>query len=105
MKKLNLFSLIAVCCIVTFSFCGSAMSIEINIGTNNQVSTGTISGIEGCLEGSGKMQTEKRSVGSFEKLSVDGVFTVRVMPGQDGPVVVTADDNLLKLVTTDVKNG
>jgi len=82
----------------------TAMAIEINIGTNNQVNTGTISGVQGCEQGSGKIKSEQRSVPSFSKLSVDGIFNVQVEIGASGPITVSADDNLLKLISTKVSD-
>ena len=91
--------------ILHLGFYHESMGVEINIGSNNQVTTGKISGVSGCLEGSGKLQTDKRSVKDFSEIHIDGVFTVHITVDSDGPILISADDNLLKIVKTSVENG
>jgi hypothetical protein len=76
---------------------------EINIGVNNQVNTGTISG-DNCRKGNGKMVKEQRSLEAFKDLAVEGVFTINFSCGSKNEVVVTADQNLISLIDTVVKN-
>lgn len=77
---------------------------EINIGVNNTVNTGKIVGGD-CLQGNNKLTTRPYPVGAFERIAVDGVFTVKVTCGSKEAVAITADDNLHKLIVAEVKNG
>ena len=54
------------------------------------------------VKGSGKVVEEKRTVGAFSQLSVGGAFTVSVTVGKKRSVTLSGDDNLLKLVATEV---
>jgi len=75
---------------------------SINIGVNNQVNTGTITG-GNCTQGNGAIKKVKRKVDFFNAVSVDGIFEVIVTSGLDESVVVTADSNLHSMITTTVK--
>lgn len=88
------------CLFLLFSLLGFT---EINIGMNNQVNTGTITG-GNCLHGNGAVKEESRNVGSFEEISVDGIFEVSVISGKKQKVVIKADSNLHSRITTTVKN-
>ena len=52
--------------------------------------------------GSGRAQTEQRSVGSFTKVRVDEAIKATVIVGPDITVSVTTDDNVLSAVNTTV---
>jgi Putative auto-transporter adhesin, head GIN domain len=54
------------------------------------------------LAGSGRLQTERRSVGAFSAITLRGAMTLVLRPGQREAVEVRADDNLLALVETRV---
>ncbi len=56
---------------------------------------------DSCVKGSGKSATEDRKVGAFTKLNFSGAYKVVLKQGP-ASVKVTADDNLLKVVQTDV---
>jgi hypothetical protein len=58
-----------------------------------------------AVTGSGTPKTEPRPVGAFESVSASGSFTVEIVSGGAAAVEVTADDNLLKHITTTVKDG
>ncbi len=77
---------------------------EINIGMNNQVNTGTISG-GNCLHGNGVVKKESRNVDLFKEISVEGIFEVSVICGKKQNVVIKADSNLHSKITTIVKNN
>jgi len=57
------------------------------------------------VKGSGNVSTEKRDVAGFDSVEVSGVFQVEIVAGKDFSVEVQADDNLIPLVTTEVKGG
>lgn len=54
-----------------------------------------------CEKGSGKSATEDRKVGAFTKLNFSGAYKLVLQQGSPS-VKITADDNLLKLIRTDV---
>ena len=54
------------------------------------------------IKGSGVSKTERRDVSRFTAISVAGSFEVRVRAGKAQQVVVTADDNILPVIKTEV---
>ena len=54
--------------------------------------------------GSGNIVTEKRNCSSFKAITVSGGFEVEVKSGST-EVLVEADDNVIKYIETDVKDG
>lgn len=61
-------------------------------------------GTSGCVDGNGKIKKEPRELPPFSGITVDGAFDVRVTCGKKQLVEVTADSNLLPLITTAVKD-
>jgi hypothetical protein len=57
----------------------------------------------GGVQGSGNVQTEKRSAADFKSIEVGGIFEVEVVAQKDFSVEVEADDNLLQYIKTEVK--
>lgn len=57
------------------------------------------------LRGSGHVVSEHRDVGPFHALELDTAVNAVVSVGEAPSVVVTADDNLLPYVTTEVHGG
>jgi hypothetical protein len=57
------------------------------------------------VNGNGNVKSEVRDVGSFDQLSVGGAFDVYLTQGDSESVRVEADENLLPLVETIVRNG
>lgn len=57
------------------------------------------------VKGSGNVVTERRNVTGFTKVDVGGAFQVDVVKGDEFAVEVEADDNLLPLISTKVRNG
>ena len=53
--------------------------------------------------GSGIAQTETRQVGAFQNVRIDGSAKVNVKIGGEPSLTVTADDNILPILTTDVR--
>ena len=58
-----------------------------------------------CESGSGVLVTESRSIGSVDALRIDVPARVTLTDGKPGVLEITTDDNLIDLVTTDVRNG
>ncbi|HZH99297.1 MAG TPA: head GIN domain-containing protein [Fimbriimonadaceae bacterium] len=56
------------------------------------------------VTGSGKSRTESRSVGSFSRVQHESAADVSVLVGPKAGVKITADDNILPLISTSVKN-
>jgi hypothetical protein len=57
------------------------------------------------VNGSGDLITEARDVGSFTELEVSGSFDVFVTCGEEQKIEITIDDNLMDLITTDIRRG
>ncbi|KQB41680.1 head GIN domain-containing protein [Flavobacterium aquidurense] len=58
------------------------------------------------IEGSGHVTTEKRIVeGDFTKVSVSNAIDLVIIQSDSNEIVVEADDNLQKEITTKVENG
>jgi hypothetical protein len=57
------------------------------------------------LVGSGRAQTEQRTVSDFTKASIDDAIVATIIVGPAVTIAVTADDNVLAKVTTTVVAG
>ena len=57
------------------------------------------------IEGSGTPISEIRSVANFTKVSSEGVFEVTITQGDVQSVEITADDNIIRRVKTEVVNN
>lgn len=55
--------------------------------------------------GSGKPATESRELAKFDELELRGTGDVEITIGRRGPLEITADDNILPLITTEIKDG
>ncbi len=58
-----------------------------------------------AVEGSGNIKEESRNVGDFSSVGVEQGVTANISVGSKKAVTVSADDNLVPLVLTEVKNG
>ena len=58
-----------------------------------------------CIRGSGNQITENRKPGDFTKIDVSESFKVIVKQDSSSTVTVTADDNLLKYIRTNVSGS
>ena len=59
----------------------------------------------GGVKGSGNSATEKRDVAGFRGVDASGVFQVEIVAGKEFSVEVDADDNLLPMIETEVRDG
>ncbi len=59
----------------------------------------------GSEKGSGRMASEVRQLTDFHAIDVGGTFEVEIVAQRDFSVEVEADDNLLPLITTEVRRG
>ena len=57
------------------------------------------------VKGSGKVERENRTIGSFNELHVSGMFDVYMREGNTPSVEVVADDNLLPIIRTELKGS
>ncbi|MEO7674865.1 MAG: head GIN domain-containing protein [Pyrinomonadaceae bacterium] len=57
------------------------------------------------VKGSGNVATETREVGSFSGVEVSGVFQVEITAQKEFGIEIEADDNLLPLIKTELRNG
>lgn len=55
--------------------------------------------------GSGRMVTENRAIGNFERLSIDGPIDVVIRQGSARSLQLNAEDNIMELVRADAKGG
>jgi len=56
-------------------------------------------------DGNGKVKKETRDIKSFDAIKIGGAFEVHLTQGDRESLVVEADENLLKLITAEVKGG
>ena len=72
----------------------------------------SVMGLGGCvlqqhdaIQGSGVAKTETRDVAEFTKVELTGSPDVTITIGDKQSLTIEADDNILPLLTTEVKNG
>ncbi len=58
-----------------------------------------------CIRGNGVLKSEVRTLDPFFALDVDGAFMVNIHCGKKQTISVSADANILSLISTDVRNG
>jgi hypothetical protein len=58
-----------------------------------------------CVHGSGHQTSETRTLSPFTKLDVSGGFNLVLKQDSSTKITITADDNLLKYVKTNVEDG
>ncbi len=63
--------------------------------------------LAGCtiVGGSGRIVSEEREVSGFHAVTLTGTGVVTVEQGDEESLVVEADDNILSLIQTEVRNG
>jgi len=66
--------------------------------------------VAGChlhhgIAGSGKIQNERRDVGSFNSISTEGAFDIEIVCQKPRSLEVEGDDNVLPLISTEVSNN
>lgn len=91
--------LLIVALVGIFYFFKSVMATtEINYGVNNSVNTGKIiiDGVEEghCVKGNGQLATDRRVVGPFTKIILDGAFQAKIVNGKKDSVIIKSDSNL-----------
>lgn len=86
MKKLTLLSIALVICMMT------GCKIPGSIGLDNKV------------KGSGTNKSEKRSVAPFTALDISCAGSIQVLAQGQESVEISGDDNIVGLITTEVKN-
>lgn len=59
----------------------------------------------GSVKGSGNRQTQKREISPFTSIATEGAFTIEVVCQKDLSLEVEGDDNILPLVTAEVRNN
>lgn len=59
----------------------------------------------GLVVGSGKSVTEEREISGVQGVELSFVGDLRITQGDEEKLVITADDNVLPLITTEVRNG
>ncbi len=57
------------------------------------------------VKGSGNIATETRDISGFKGIDVSGVFQVEITAQKEFAVEIEADDNLLPLIKTEVRDG
>ena len=59
----------------------------------------------GLVVGSGNAVTEEREISGVEGVALSFVGDLRITQGDEEKLVITGDDNVLPLITTEVKDG
>ena len=62
---------------------------------------GRLSGVTG----SGKRVAQKRDIGSFTSITTEGAFHIEVTCQKDPTLEIEADDNIIPLITTEIRNN
>lgn len=57
------------------------------------------------VKGNGNVVTIERSVGEYDYVSLAGWFDVELIDGKEGELTLTGEENLLKYIETEVKDG
>lgn len=57
------------------------------------------------VKGNGNVTTVERSTESYDAVSVAGFFDVELITGTEGKITITAEENLIPHIETEVKNG
>lgn len=63
------------------------------------------SGLRSVVTGSGSVTRENREVGGFNAVSLNGAGELTITQGEKESLVIEAEDNLLPLITSQVRNG
>src|SRR5579864_5246532 len=58
-----------------------------------------------CVHGSGNQISETRKMGDFSRISISGGFKVVLKQDSSMVLKITADDNILKYIKTEVEDG
>jgi hypothetical protein len=61
--------------------------------------------LAGCIQGQGPVTSETREVGAFSRIEVTADFRVMLRIGPLEAVEVTAQENLLPVIATDLREG
>jgi hypothetical protein len=74
------------------------------------IAAASVVGLAACgddapVVGSGDSETQPRNVGEFTKVESSGAVDLRIEIGSPSEFTVTADDNVIDLVTTEVDDG
>ncbi|MCX7876335.1 MAG: DUF2807 domain-containing protein [Melioribacteraceae bacterium] len=69
----------------------------------------TVLFFNGCtfwgVRGNGKITTQKRTIESFDRLEISGIYNVKVEVGKNPSLKIQAEENLLPLIKTDIIDG
>lgn len=57
------------------------------------------------VKGNGNMTTVERSTGNYDAIAVSGFFDVDLVSGNEGTIVVKAEENLQEYIIAEVKKG
>lgn len=82
----------------------SALGLVVALGLATALSSCTVVGIGGTT-GSGTIKTETRNVSGFTKIQFSGVGVLNITQAATESLKVSADDNILPLLTSTVNNG
>lgn len=66
---------------------------------------GISAGATSTIRGSGNVVAEGRPVRNFDRISLTGVGEVNITQGDEESLTVEADDNLMRYIKTEVRNG
>jgi len=67
--------------------------------------TSQLGSVPEAVNGSGSVVSEMRDVGSFHGVELNAIGKLTISQGSEDRLTITADDNLLPLIKTTVRNG
>lgn len=88
----------------SFALASAAVAVAASLAACGDISI-TFSDGESKVKGSGVAATETRAVTPFTAIDATGVGKLRLRVGEEDSLKVTADDNILPLIKTEVKDG
>lgn len=57
------------------------------------------------ISGNGNVTTVERTTGDYDKIGVAGMFDVELVSGKEGKLTITAEENLLEYIETEVQGN
>jgi len=61
--------------------------------------------LAGCVQGSGNVVSESRDVSDFDEVELRGIGRLEITQGRTAELTVTADDNLMQYIDTEVEGN
>lgn len=105
MKKVLLITFLVLVLAVGLAVYGGYKAVQHIVAAGGCVGCVQVNDGGPTIQGSGNVKTETRNVGNFSAIRVTSSATVIITGAAADSVTVTADDNLLPVFISEVKNG